>query len=44
MGPLGYQDFQIIDKGQDGKIHIKKLEGVAFVPLTDREKQWPGDQ
>jgi protein-L-isoaspartate(D-aspartate) O-methyltransferase len=35
------QDFLQVDKDQDGKVNIKKLLGVRYVPLCDREKQWP---
>jgi len=30
-----------VDKEFDGKIKVKKTLGVMYVPLTDKEKQWP---
>jgi protein-L-isoaspartate(D-aspartate) O-methyltransferase len=42
VGKSGGQDFVIVDKGLDGKITTKNVLGVVYVPLTDKEKQWPG--
>jgi len=44
VGPNGgNQDFIQIDKDQKGGITQKSLMGVMYVPLTDRNKQWPRD-
>ncbi|PWN48220.1 putative l-isoaspartyl protein carboxyl methyltransferase [Violaceomyces palustris] len=38
----GYgQHIWQVDKDEKGKVTRKKLFGVAYVPLTDAEKQWP---
>lgn len=43
IGPeKGYQYLEQVDKKMDGSIDRKQLMGVAFVPLTDKTKQWPG--
>lgn len=43
VGKPGHQDFLIIDKGFDGKIYTQKSIGVTYIPLTDKDKQWPGN-
>ncbi|XP_030307375.1 LOW QUALITY PROTEIN: protein-L-isoaspartate(D-aspartate) O-methyltransferase [Calypte anna] len=40
----GSQVLMQYDKGSDGQVTATQLMGVIFVPLTDKEKQWPGDE
>ena len=41
-GPIGRNQYLMqIDRGMDGKFYKKSLMGVIYVPLTDKEKQWP---
>eukprot|EP00094_Tigriopus_californicus_P006734 TCALIF_06485-PA protein Name:"Similar to Pcmt1 Protein-L-isoaspartate(D-aspartate) O-methyltransferase (Rattus norvegicus)" AED:0.31 eAED:0.31 QI:0/0.25/0.2/0.6/0.75/0.8/5/0/208 len=43
VGPRNDDQYlEQVDKSQDGKITKKTLMGVRYVPLTDKEKQWPG--
>ena len=42
VGPEGHNQMLVqIDKRQDGTIEQKELMGVIYVPLTNKEKQWP---
>jgi protein-L-isoaspartate(D-aspartate) O-methyltransferase len=44
VGAAGeYQDFMVIDKDSKGNIKQQKMFGVAYVPLTSKQKQWPDD-
>ncbi|KAM4690381.1 protein-L-isoaspartate(D-aspartate) O-methyltransferase-like isoform 2-T2 [Rhinophrynus dorsalis] len=45
VGPEGgSQVLEQYDKSIDGKITKARLMGVMYVPLTDRQKQWPRDE
>lgn len=42
VGPEGANQFLMqYDKTSDGQIIETQLMGVIYVPLTDKEKQWP---
>jgi len=42
VGKFGEQEYLMIDKDKDGKIHKKTVLNVRYVPLTDKEKQLHG--
>jgi len=44
VGPQGGdQSLEQIEKDLEGRVSRKRLFGVIYVPLTDKEKQWKGE-
>jgi protein-L-isoaspartate O-methyltransferase len=43
VGGPGVQDYLVIDKDEKGTVTQRKILDVRYVPLTDKEKQWPAD-
>lgn len=43
VGGPGAQDYLVIDKDDKGTVTQRKILDVRYVPLTDKEKQWPAD-
>ncbi len=45
MAPIqesdGFQLLSVMSKDKDGKVSISAEMPVMYVPLTDKEKQWP---
>jgi len=41
VGKPGDQDYLLVDKDMNGNITKKKILGVSYIPLTNREDQWP---
>jgi len=45
VGPeCANQSLEQIDRRPDGSFHQTSLMGVIYVPLTDKERQWPTNQ
>ncbi len=39
--PRGHQYLELVDKNMDGSVTRQRLMGVAYVPLTDKDQQYP---
>ncbi|KAK7870936.1 hypothetical protein R5R35_012157 [Gryllus longicercus] len=40
VGPLGFQQFELVERLSDGSLKRDLRDWVSFVPLTDSARQW----